>query len=336
MSVPPENSQDDLETRLRELRRLLIRRDSILDAVGETAHVLFSDEEGADHVTTALGLMGLATGVSRVYIFENNQDASGNLCMSQRYEWVSGNVEPQQDNPDLQVLPYNEAGFGRWANLLSQGSAIYGLVEDFPASEQDILRAQSILALAVLPIFSGSRWWGFIGFDDCLMNRRWAPVEIKALESVASMIGAAMHQKHIAAERLREQEEIIASQSATLSAMATPLLPIADGALVLPLVGAIDDRRAQQILENLLEGVAHYQAEIVIVDITGVSLVDTQVADVLLRTTRAVALLGARVVLTGIQPQIAITLVHLGVDMQELVVCANLKEGIAYVLEHLG
>jgi rsbT co-antagonist protein RsbR len=336
MDLPPETPQDDLETRLRELRRLLIRRDSILDAVGETAHVLFSDKDDGDHVTTALGLIGLATGVSRVYIFENSRDAAGNLLMSQRYEWVSGNIEPQLDNPELQDLPYSAAGFSRWANVLSQGSAIYGLVANFPATEQDTLRAQDIVALAILPVFTGNQWWGFIGFDDCLTRRMWAPVEIKALESVASMIGAAMHQRNIAAERLRYQEEIIASQSAMLSAMATPLLPIIDGALVLPLVGAVDDRRAQQILEQLLEGVARYQAEIVIIDITGVNLVDTQVADVLLRTTRAVSLLGARVVLTGIQPQIAITLVRLGVDMQNLVTCANLKEGVAYVLEQLG
>jgi rsbT co-antagonist protein RsbR len=86
------------------------------------------------------------------------------------------------------------------------------------------------------------------------------------------------------------------------------------------------------VMESLLEGVAYYQAEVAILDITGVKVIDTQVADALMRTAQAVRLLGASVVLTGIQPGIAQTLVHLGVDLSGIVTRSTLQSGIAYAL----
>jgi rsbT co-antagonist protein RsbR len=100
----------------------------------------------------------------------------------------------------------------------------------------------------------------------------------------------------------------------------------------MPLIGAIDSLRAQMVMETLLEGVAHYQANIAVLDITGVKMVDTQVANALIGAAQAVKLLGARVMLTGIQPQIAQTLVHLGVDLGVLDTRSSLQAGIASVL----
>jgi rsbT co-antagonist protein RsbR len=101
----------------------------------------------------------------------------------------------------------------------------------------------------------------------------------------------------------------------------------------MPLVGEIDSQRAQQILETLLDGVSQRQADIAIVDITGVSVVDTQVAQAFVRAAQAVSLIGARVVLTGIGPEIAQSLVQLGADMSRIVTRADLQSGIAYALE---
>jgi anti-anti-sigma regulatory factor len=101
----------------------------------------------------------------------------------------------------------------------------------------------------------------------------------------------------------------------------------------MPLIGSIDSGRAQMIMETLLEGVAHYQAELVILDITGVQIVDTQVAQAFIQAAQAVRLLGAQVMLTGIQPQIAQTLVHLGVDLSGLQTAGSLQAGIAFALK---
>lgn len=138
------------------------------------------------------------------------------------------------------------------------------------------------------------------------------------------------------AERAALQEQVIAAQQAALRELSTPLIPLTDAVVVMPLVGSIDSRRAQEIMETLLEGIAAHQAEIVLLDISGVRVVDTQVADALLRAARAVKLLGAEVVLTGISAEIAQTIVHLGADMSQITTQANLQAGLRYALARTG
>lgn len=133
-------------------------------------------------------------------------------------------------------------------------------------------------------------------------------------------------------EREQLQEEMIRMQELALRELSTPLLAVSDHVVVMPLVGAIDSRRAQQVIETLLEGITTYAADIAILDITGVTVVDTQVANALLRAAQAVRLLGARVVLTGIRPEIAQTLVGLGADLSEVITRSSLQSGIAYAI----
>lgn len=130
--------------------------------------------------------------------------------------------------------------------------------------------------------------------------------------------------------RLEEQERVIAAQQDTLRELSTPLIPLADNVVAMPLVGAIDTRRASQILETLLEGIATLQADIALLDVSGVRVVDTQVADAILRAARAAKLLGAQVLLTGISAEIAQTIVHLGADMSGIITVATLREGLQY------
>lgn len=140
-------------------------------------------------------------------------------------------------------------------------------------------------------------------------------------------------QKRAGAERTALQEQVIEAQRAALRELSAPLLPFSNHAMILPLIGSVDTQRAQQIMETLLEGVAQHQADIVIVDITGVQVVDTQVANALIQTAQAVQLLGARVVLTGIGPAMAQTLIHLGADLSNIVTLGTLQSGIAYAMK---
>ncbi|HEU4323712.1 MAG TPA: STAS domain-containing protein [Roseiflexaceae bacterium] len=133
-------------------------------------------------------------------------------------------------------------------------------------------------------------------------------------------------------ERLQLQEEVIAIQQAALRELSSPIIPLTEDVLVMPLIGSIDSQRAQQIIEGLLEGVMTYHASTAILDITGVPVVDTQIANALLRAASAVKLLGARMVITGIRPEVAQTLVGLGVGMGEIVTYGTLQAGIASVL----
>lgn len=131
---------------------------------------------------------------------------------------------------------------------------------------------------------------------------------------------------------VREQHEIILRQHEELNELSTPLLSISDRTLVLPLIGAIDSRRITQLITSLLEGIASKKAEHVIIDITGVPIVDTQVANALIQATQAVKLLGAQVILSGIRPEVAQTLVGLGIDFGTLLPQATLQSAIASTL----
>jgi len=101
---------------------------------------------------------------------------------------------------------------------------------------------------------------------------------------------------------------------------------------VMPLIGSMDSRRAQQVLETLLNGIAANGAEVAIIDITGIPVVDTQVANALLQAAQAVKLLGAQVVLTGIRPEVAQTLVALDADWTTMVTRSTLQSGIAFAM----
>jgi rsbT co-antagonist protein RsbR len=133
-----------------------------------------------------------------------------------------------------------------------------------------------------------------------------------------------------------EQREQADHLRTTISELSTPIIPVYEGILVLPLVGSLDSRRAMEVTERLLEAIAAHQAEIVIIDITGVPVLDTSTANHLLMTTRAANLLGSRVVLVGIGAEIAQTIVHIGIELRGLVTLANLQTGIAYALERIG
>lgn len=149
---------------------------------------------------------------------------------------------------------------------------------------------------------------------------------------LAGFVRDMTEQKRAETERAALQQQVIEAQRATLRELSTPIIPITDTTMVMPLIGTIDSQRAQQVMEALLMGVSNYHANLVILDITGVPIVDTQVAQAFIQAAQAVKLLGAQVMLTGIQPQIAQTLVHLGVDLRGIQTCGSLQAGIAAAL----
>jgi rsbT co-antagonist protein RsbR len=157
---------------------------------------------------------------------------------------------------------------------------------------------------------------------------------LKVLEDggLVCVVRDVTQQKHVEAERARLQNEIIQTQAAMLAELSTPLIPIDSQVMVMPLIGTLDSRRAQQIIDALLTGISESHARVAIIDITGVPIVDTQVANALIRAAQSVKLLGAQVVLTGIRPEVAQTLVGLGADLGGLVTRSSLQTGIAYAM----
>ena len=110
------------------------------------------------------------------------------------------------------------------------------------------------------------------------------------------------------------------------------MLPVLDGILVMPLVGAITSERANLLISSLLHAIEQHRAEFVIMDVTGVPIVDTQVAKALLQAADAARLLGTRTILAGLRPELAQTIVGLGLDLSALVAQADLRSGVVYAM----
>jgi rsbT co-antagonist protein RsbR len=128
-------------------------------------------------------------------------------------------------------------------------------------------------------------------------------------------------------------EQVVSLQRIALQELSAPLIPVMDNITIMPLIGTIDTERAKFIMENLLEGVMRHNAEVVLIDITGVPVVDTMVAHHLFQATEAVRLLGASCILVGIRPEIAQTIVNLGINFSNLPTKSTLKKGFILALE---
>lgn len=185
-------------------RGLLERQERLAQAVAEAATILLTCEDLDDGVQHVLGNVGHAAGASRVYIFRHHPLEGGLGTISQTMEWCSEGVEPQIDNPDLQNLPW-EAGFERWYHELCAGNSISGFVHELPEYEAEFLRAQSIEAIVVVPMFINQEFWGFMGYDDCI-GHGWTSTETTSLRTLASNLGVAIQRRRL--ERaLRKSEE---------------------------------------------------------------------------------------------------------------------------------
>jgi rsbT co-antagonist protein RsbR len=134
----------------------------------------------------------------------------------------------------------------------------------------------------------------------------------------------------------KSREEVIARQQEEMLELSTPVVKLWDGVLALPMIGTLDSSRTQVVMESLLQRIVETGAEIAIIDITGVPTVDTLVAQHLLKTVTAIRLMGADCIISGIRPQIAQTIVHLGVELHGVTTKATLADALAIALKRAG
>ena len=201
-------------TEQKQSEEALQRRDAILQAVAFAAEKLLTTPEWELSIDEVLRHLGAATGVSRVYIVPAGAD-SHELGEAGHHEWNAEGVAPRADMPNhgsyLQAL-----GLGRWEGILREGGILQGDLRSFPLDEQPKLLAQGVCSVVVVPIFVGSTWWGFIGFDDCIEERSWQANLVEALKTAAGTLGAAMYRRRAEAERL----QLVREQSARVEAEA--------------------------------------------------------------------------------------------------------------------
>jgi rsbT co-antagonist protein RsbR len=141
---------------------------------------------------------------------------------------------------------------------------------------------------------------------------------------------------HTADAFIQSREEIISRQQEEMLELSTPVVKLWEGVLALPMIGTLDSARTQIVMESLLQRIVETGAEVAIIDITGVPTVDTLVAQHLIKTVTAARLMGADCIISGIRPQIAQTIVHLGVDLGDVVTKASLADAFAVALQRRG
>lgn len=157
---------------------------------------------------------------------------------------------------------------------------------------------------------------------------------IEVLHMVDDWIDPIIH--HLVNEYSGNWENIVSLQKVALQELSAPLIPVVQGITIMPLIGTIDTERAKLIMENLLHGVTKHNAEVVLMDITGVPVVDTMVAHHIIQAAEAVRLIGATCILVGIRPEIAQTIVNLGINLERFPTKSSLKKGFEAALELTG
>jgi rsbT co-antagonist protein RsbR len=155
--------------------------------------------------------------------------------------------------------------------------------------------------------------------------------EIKKMNALVDDLGLQTNEAYMAG-----REEVIVSQQQSMLALSTPVVKLWDGIVALPLIGTLDTERTQTVMENLLQAIVETESQVAIIDITGVVTVDTSVAQNLLKTVAATRLMGADCIISGVRPQIAQTMVYLGVELGDVVTKATLADAFRVGLKMVG
>lgn len=167
-------------------------------------------------------------------------------------------------------------------------------------------------------------------------TRFWAVVTITALRDESGVLLGYGHMTRDLTERRAIEEKLVRQAQTMMEMAAIPIVQVWEGVVLVPLIGTLDSQRTQQLMERLLSRIAETASPVAILDITGVPTVDTQTAQHLVETTAAVRLLGAEVILTGVRPAIAQTLVHLGIDLSTMTTRGSLAAGLRTAFETLN
>lgn len=239
-------------------------------------------------------------------------------------------LEQRDDPTSLRFVTANPASIEQVGAELQNGAG-QRMIDMYPTVPRQLLDTYAGVIRSGQPLNMGEFTFDAVEGGQVVYEMHLFPLENDHIAVVHSNVT----DRRRAEEAIRQsqaQEEALRAQNAILAELSTPLIPISDHVMVMPLIGTVDSRRAQQVMETLLEGTARNQASTIILDITGVPVVDTQVADALMRAAQALRLLGAEVVLTGIRPEVAQTLVGLGTDLGSITTRSSLQSGIAYAI----
>jgi len=199
-----EGTVEDI-TRRKRADEELIKRDNLLQGVAQATHYLLTNADFEAAIQQALGILGQAAGVDRVYIYENHPHPyTGDIAMTIRYEWTQGDVPSALNASHWCNTSYKEAGLGHWYERFASGRSVSGIARQMSFAEQALLSRDRIRSIIMVPIFVNHTLWGYIGFDDCHTERVWTASEESMLVAIAASIGGAIQRLHTE-EQMRYQ-----------------------------------------------------------------------------------------------------------------------------------
>ena len=208
-----------------------------------------------------------------------------------------------------------------WASLRD---ALEGLSRSRVAQGQTAADTSAFVLGLKRPLFSGLQQ-KMANDPKAAMDNMWAITQL--VDRMAQWTVSAYQ---------RTREDVIKRQQQELLELSTPVIKLWEGVLAVPMIGTLDSARTQLVMETLLQRIVEAGAQLAIIDITGVPTVDTLVAQHLLKTVSAIRLMGAECIISGIRPQIAQTIVHLGIDLQGIASKSNLADALAMALQQTG
>ncbi|MBN1582160.1 MAG: GAF domain-containing protein [Anaerolineae bacterium] len=214
-------------------------------------------------------------------------------------------------------------------------------VDALSKAAQQVFVKRAIKALALVPLVAGEEYIGFITVERHLSSEFNADA-LRLYETIASQSAVGLRNVQLIAQSQQQLNDLqksyddVARLANTVRQLSSPVIQIWQDVLVLPLVGTIDSQRAMRIMEDLLTGITRFQAEQVIIDVTGVPVMDGAIVNHLMQTIRAATLLGAKCMLVGIDSEKAQTIVTLGLDWKGIRTFSNLRAGIQAALQELG
>ena len=186
------------------------RAEEILGAVRFAAESFLTSQTMSERIDEVLAHLGTAAEVSRVYVFENELAADGDLVTSQRFEWAAADVTSEIQNPVMQRLSYARSGLEMWSRALSRGRIYEARAGEYTRSELDFAIPQHIQSYILVPLMVEGSWWGFIGFDECRSPRKWDSAVKDALQAAGSILSAAIQGWNAR----REKERLLERQRA--------------------------------------------------------------------------------------------------------------------------
>ena len=299
-----------------------LRQNAVLNGINRIFRAMSCETE-RDLAYTCLKVAEELTGSRFGFVGELNPSGRMDTLALSDPGWQSCRM-PENEVP---ILINNMEIRGIWGEVIRQGRSL--IVNDpaiHPAGVGIPEGHPPLTAFLGVPLMQGGRIGGIIA----LANKAggYDVNDQEAVEALSVAVVEVMRNKRLTGK--------IAQQSQEIMELSTPVVQVLEGVVVAPLIGILDSDRTQRFMERFLDGIVETKSSVAMVDITGVPAVDTQTAQHLIEAITAARLLGTRVILTGVRPAIAQTLVHLGIDLSEVETRASLSAGLSLAMARIG